>query len=147
MHKWKELFTAYREIIMYLIVGVITTVFNWVVYAVFVKWMPMAVANALSWFVTVVFAYVTNKIFVFDSRSWNLQIVIKEAVAFFGARAATGVFEVVAQPTFYALGLKQSIFGVKGLWAKVLTSAIVMVLNYICSKLFVFREKKGKKSV
>lgn len=145
MKKIKELFSAYKEIIMYIIVGVVTTVFNWVVYAVFVRVMPMALANALSWFVTVLFAYVTNKLFVFESRSWELQVVAKESVSFFGARAATGVFEVVAQPTFYAIGLRQSLLGVEGLVAKVLTSAIVMVLNYVCSKLFVFREKKEEK--
>lgn len=152
MKKIKDLFIAYKEIVMYLIVGVITTVFNWVVYAVLVKLIPMvwtdallsmALANALSWFITVLFAYVTNKIFVFESRSWEPAVVAKEAVSFFGARAATGVFEVVAQPTFYAIGLNQSLFGIEGLVAKVLTSAIVMVLNYICSKLFVFRGEKG----
>ena len=139
----KELFLKYRELIMYFIVGVATTFFNWVVYAVFVKLMPMIPANALSWFVTVLFAYVTNKLFVFDSRSWKPAVVAKESISFFGARAATGVFEVVAQPTFYYIGLKQSILGVEGLAAKVLTSAIVMVLNYVCSKLFVFRERQS----
>lgn len=144
MKKIKELFIAHKEIIMYLIVGVATTVFNWVVYALFVLIMPMVFANALSWFVTVLFAYVTNKLFVFESKSMEPGVIAREAAAFFGARAATGVFEVVAQPTFYAIGLNQSILGVEGLAAKVLTSAIVMVLNYVFSKLFVFRSKKMK---
>lgn len=144
MKKIKELFLTYKEIIMYLIVGVVTTLFNWVVYALFVMIMPMVLANALSWFVTVLFAYVTNKIFVFESKSMDPAVIVKEAAAFFGARAATGVFEVVAQPTFYAIGLNQSILGVEGLASKVLTSAIVMVLNYVFSKLFVFRNKKQK---
>lgn len=138
----KSLFLKYKEIIMYLIVGVVTTVFNWVVYAVFVRVMPLVAANALSWFVTVLFAYITNKIFVFESRSWSREVVAKESAAFFGARAATGVFEVVAQPAFYYIGLDQPVLHVKGLLAKILTSAIVMVLNYVCSKLFVFRGKK-----
>lgn len=141
MKKMKEMFLGHKEIIMYFIVGVITTLFNWAVYAVFVRLMPMALANALSWFVTVLFAYVTNKLFVFESRSWRPEVVAKESISFFGARAATGVFEVVAQPAFYYMGLRQSIMGVEGLASKVLTSAIVMVLNYICSKLIVFREK------
>lgn len=139
----KEVFEKYKEIIMYLIIGVLTTVFSWVAYAVFVKVMPMAVANAFSWFVTVLFAYITNKLFVFESKSWEWKLVVREAVSFFGARAATGVFEVVAQPAFYAVGLKQSWLGVEGLAAKVLTSAIVMVLNYVCSKLFVFKKKES----
>ncbi len=142
MNQMIELWKKYKEIVMYLVVGVITTVFNWVVYAIFVKIMPMVVANALSWFVTVLFAYITNKIFVFESRDWSLNVVMKESASFFGARAATGVFEIVAQPTFFAIGLNQSLLGVEGLVSKVLTSAIVMVLNYVCSKLFVFKDKK-----
>ncbi len=143
----KQLFWKYKEIIMYLIVGVITTVFSWVTYAVFVRVMPLVAANALSWFVTVLFAYVTNKLFVFESRSWRWELVAKEAAAFFGSRAATGVFEVVAQPAFYYIGLDQPVLHVKGLLAKILTSVIVMVLNYICSKLFVFRNKGGQSSL
>ncbi|MBO5483661.1 MAG: GtrA family protein [Lachnospiraceae bacterium] len=142
MKKMIELFQEYKEIIMYLIIGVLTTVFSWIVYAVFVRVMPMAVANALSWFVTVLFAYVTNKLFVFDSKSWEWRLVVRESISFFGARGATGVFEVVAQPAFYAIGLNQSWLGVEGMAAKILTSAVVMVLNYVCSKLFVFRGKK-----
>jgi putative flippase GtrA len=138
-------YIRYKELIMYVLVGVLTTLFNWVVYAAFVRFMPMVIANALSWFVTVLFAYITNKLFVFESKSWKISLVIFESLAFFGARALTGVFEIVAQPTFYHLGLRQSILGVKGLLAKVLTSAIVMVLNYICSKLFVFRDQNVKK--
>ncbi len=145
MEKLKELFIKYKEIIMYLIIGVVTTVFSWITYALFVPFMPMAVANALSWFVTVLFAYFTNKIFVFESKSWKWQLVLKESIAFFGSRALTGVFEVVAQPAFYWMGLDQPWLGIEGFAAKVLTSAVVMVLNYICSKLFVFR-KNAKES-
>ena len=134
-----NLYKKYKEIIMYLIVGVVTTVFSWVTYAIFVIFMPMIAANALSWFVTVLFAYITNKVFVFESRSWEGAVVAKEAASFFGARAATGVFEIIAQPTFYAIGMQQVIFGVEGLAAKILTSVVVMILNYIFSKLFVFK--------
>lgn len=143
MNKIAEQFKKYKEIIMYLIVGVITTVFSWITYAIFIRFMPMIVANALSWFVTVLFAYITNKVFVFESRSWKLMLVIREGLAFFGSRAATGVFEVLFQPALYAVGVRQSLFGVKGFVAKIITSAVVMVLNYVCSKLFVFREKKN----
>lgn len=154
MEKMISLWKKYREIIMYLIVGVITTVFSWVSYAVFLKvlsalysgrlfgWItPMMLANVLSWFTTVLFAYITNKILVFESRSWRPDIVWKEAAGFFGSRAATGVFEVVAQPAFYAWGLNQSLLGVDGLASKILVSAVVMVLNYIFSKLLVFRRQ------
>ncbi len=140
----KEFFLKHKEIIMYLIVGVIPTVFSWVTYALFVRGVPVSAANVLSWVVTVLFAYVTNKVLVFESRSWEWQLVVREAVSFFGSRAATGVFEILAFPAFYYIGLNQPMLGVDGLPAKILTSVIVMVLNYICSKLFVFRGTQKK---
>ena len=61
----------------------------------------MTVSNAIAWFTAVVFAYITNKLFVFESRSWNLTAVWKEVVKFFGARIATGVIEIGGLPLLY----------------------------------------------
>ena len=95
MKKIKELLLKYKEVIMYLIFGVATTLVNWIVYSLLMKTsvVNMTVSNAIAWFTAVVFAYITNKLFVFESRSWNLTAVWKEVVKFFGARIATGVIE------------------------------------------------------
>lgn len=144
MQRIKDLFIKYKEVIMYLIFGVATTLVNWIVYSLLMKTsvINMTVSNAIAWFMAVVFAYITNKIFVFESKSWNPAEVWKEVVKFFGARIATGVIEIGGLPLLYYIGVKQSIFGVEGFLAKILVSVIVVILNYVFSKIFVFSTKK-----
>ena len=144
MQRIKDLFIKYKEVIMYLIFGVATTLVNWIVYSLLMKTsvINMTISNAIAWFAAVVFAYITNKIFVFESKSWNPAEVWKEVVKFFGARIATGVIEIGGLPLLYYIGVKQSIFGVEGFLAKILVSVIVVILNYVFSKIFVFSTKK-----
>ena len=96
MKKNKRLLLKYKEVIMYLIFGVATTLVNWVVYSLLMKTsaVNMTISNAIAWFTAVVFAYITNKLFVFESKSWNVAEVWKEVVKFFGARITTGVIEI-----------------------------------------------------
>lgn len=101
----------------------------------------MTISNAIAWFTAVVFAYITNKLFVFESKSWNVAEVWKEVVKFFGARITTGVIEIGGLPLLYYIGVKQSLFGVEGFAAKILVSVIVVILNYVFSKIFVFNKK------
>lgn len=151
MEKLKALWTKYKEIITYLIFGVLTTVVSWGSYALFALLLEktnlgttttVSIANVLSWICAVAFAYVTNKLWVFDSKSWKLAIVWKEIVTFVTARLATGVLEWVGVPFLVGIGMDQTIFGVKGAWAKILVSVLVVILNYVFSKLIIFRKKK-----
>lgn len=148
METIKALYQKYRELIVYFITGVLTTLVNWAVYALCVEafgW-SVAVSNAIAWVAGVLFAYVTNKLWVFRSFNWEIRFVLKEAFLFVSARVLTGVFEIVAVPLLVSLGLSQPFFGVKGMWAKILVSVVVMILNYVFSKLIVFRKSDGDKS-
>jgi len=140
----KKLFHKYREIIMYLIFGVSTTLVNWIVYTLLVSLANanVTLANAVAWFAAVVFAYVTNKLFVFESKSWKTSVIIREIVSFFGARVASGVFEIFLPALLMKLGLDQAVFGIEGFVAKAVVSVLIIVLNYVFSKLFVFKNKK-----
>ena len=73
MQKIIQLIQKYKELVMYFIFGVATTLVNWVAYSLLVRTdvISMTVSNAIAWFVAVVFAFVTNKIFVFESRTWK----------------------------------------------------------------------------
>ena len=71
MKKIKSLLLKNKEVIMYLIFGVLTTVVNWIVYSLTVNSLSMTVSNILAWFAAVIFAFFTNKLFVFESLSWN----------------------------------------------------------------------------
>ena len=150
----KKLFDKYREIIMYLIFGVATTVVSWLSYAIFTKIIPVisfwgitiettTTSNVLSWICAVLFAYITNKIWVFDSKSWRPSVAVKELGLFVASRVLSGIFEWFGLPLLIFLGVNQTIFGVEGMLAKVLISVIVVILNYIFSKLFVFKNKKA----
>ena len=150
----KRMFFKYKEIIMYLIFGVLTTIISWGSYAVYESVFKkaivdvnvlVAVANVLSWVTAVIFAYITNKLFVFESKSFKPTTVFKEMGFFVGSRLVSGAVEWVGVPLLVWIGLNQTIFGIEGMVAKVLVSVIVVILNYILSKLIVFRKEKAKK--
>ena len=138
-----KLLKKYREIIVYVIFGVATTAVNWVVYVAMQKLFhaEMTLCNAVAWVVAVLFAFVTNKLFVFESKSWKLSTVAREGVAFVGARVATGALEIAIPTLLFKLGLSQTVFGIEGFTAKAVTSVAVIMLNYVFSKLIVFRNR------
>lgn len=139
-----KLYKKYEEIINYLIVGVLTTVVS-----LAVKWgLLFTVLNAksafqlqlaviISWIAAVTFAYVTNRVFVFKSKSKN---IIKEVVSFFGARILTLLMEMVIMWFFVTLLKLNSDMWVL-IWTMV-TQVLVTIFNYVFSKLFVFKNKK-----
>ncbi len=167
----KKLFDKYREIIMYLIFGVATTVVSFLSYFIFEMIIPTisfwgitiehtTTANVLSWLCAVLFAFVTNKIWVFESKSWKPSVAFKELVLYLSSRIATGFIEWFGLPLILKIGencalngsdgffakifiwLSQPLFGSDGLIAKIAVSIIVVILNYVFSKLLIFKRKK-----
>lgn len=152
MNTIKNLIFKYKEIIMYLIMGVATTFVNWAVYAVAITTIhtgvkintfdfDLLVSNVIAWIISVIFAYVTNKIFVFESHSWQISFVIREFILFVSARLLTGAIEIFGLPFLVGLGLDGKIFGIEGMVSKILISIIVVILNYIFSKLIIFKKE------
>ena len=145
--KIKAIFQKYREQIMYLIFGGLTTIINWLVYVLLVTvGQDIVVTNVIAWLVDVLFAYVTNRAFVFQCKATDQKEVFKEFVRFFGSRVATGIVEIVGFPVLYRIGLNQELLGIDGFLAKITVSVAVIILNYVCSKVIVFR-KSGVKGV
>lgn len=128
----KELLLKYKEVIMYLIFGVLTTVVNIVVYYIMADMLQVhyMISNIVAWFLSVLFAYITNRKYVFESMS---NEIIKEMTSFFGARLATGAMDMVLMWLFVGLHILPDFV------AKVITNVIVIVANYILSKLVVFK--------
>ncbi len=145
MKKLRDLYRRHREIVNYLLFGAATTAVSWIAYALGVGALGMGVngGNVFSWVCAVAFAFVTNKLWVFDSRSWAWPAWLKEAAAFVGGRAFTGLLELVGLPLLIRLGLDQTLLGVEGFAAKVVTTIVVIILNYFLSKFIAFR--KGHK--
>ena len=118
---------------------------NWCVYALSVELagLPIIAGNTLSWAAAASFAFIVNKIWVFNSRSWKKSLLLAEAAAFFSARALSSVIEIAGVPLLISLGLNQPLLGIKGFTAKAAVGVFVVVLNYIFSKYFVFRKRGG----
>lgn len=127
-----------REMISYLIFGVLTTVVNLVVFQLCdaVLGIYYIAANVIAWIIAVIFAYVTNKLFVFDSKSWELKLVVREVISFGSARILSLLFET----GFIALTVE--VMGMPKFISKIIASIFVVIINYIASKLFIFKKKK-----
>ena len=149
MNKLKELLISHKEPIAYLIFGVFTTLVNIAVYYLFADvWNAhYLISNVIAWIASVLFAFVTNKLFVFDSKSWQGKVVIAEMGSFFLARVATGVIDMVLMWLLIDIMIIDGVFVSAGIatlisgemFAKVVVNVIVVVLNYIASKLWIFR--------
>lgn len=135
--KIKKLLEKYRSEIIYLIFGVLTTLVNYIVYSPCLHYLHSAsVSNSIAWVFAVIFAYLTNKPFVFQSHDWSMKVVAPEFVKFVGTRVASWLVETGI--LFLAVDMLQW----NGIVWKLITSVLVVVLNYVGSKLLVFRGKK-----
>jgi putative flippase GtrA len=146
MKKLWALYKKYREIVNYLIFGGGTTLVSLATYALFVDACSLGIVagKIASWVCAVTFAYVTNKLWVFDSRARDGKNLLGEALGFYGSRLATGVVELVGLKALMAVGLDQPLFGVEGFVANLVITVVVIVLNYVLSKFLVFRKKQSQ---
>ena len=128
-----------REVISYLIFWVLTTLVNWVVYAAMVKvHIDYRIATAVAWAVSVLFAFIVNKIFVFQSYNMRPAFVMKEITSFVACRAVSGVMEMVFMIVMVSwIHMDEYI-------SKIAVSVIVVIVNYVFSKLFIFRKSEEK---
>lgn len=134
----KKLVKKYKSLICYGIFGVLTTIINIVVYALCYEQLGISnvASNVIAWIASVIFAYVTNKIWVFESRSMELRILAKEIVSFFGCRLATGVLDLaIMYVTVDKLAFHSTLM-------KCISNVIVIVANYVASKLVIFNHKE-----
>ena len=133
----KSLVHKYWDVLTYLIFGVLTTVVNYLVYLPVYNLIGLsaAVSNAIAWVVAVAFAYLTNKPFVFRSHDWSLKTVIPELTKFVSCRVVSGVAE-----TLILLVTVDILHWNGNIW-KLVTSVLVVVLNYFASKFLVFVKK------
>lgn len=138
LQKMKELFLKHYDIVMYLIFGVLTTVVNYLVYLPCYNMFQLSasVSNVIAWAVAVAFAFATNKPFVFQSHDWSAKTVVPELVKFTGTRIGSGGLETLI------LFVSVDLLGWNGNVWKLATSVLVVVLNYIGSKLLVFKKQK-----
>lgn len=132
----KELIKKHWDLITYLVFGVLTTVVNYLVYLPCYNWLGLgaAVSNAVAWVVAVAFAYLTNKPFVFRSHDWSMKVVLPELGKFLACRVGSGLLETGI------LLVTVDLMRWNGNVMKLITSVLVVLLNYVGSKLLVFKK-------
>lgn len=137
METVRKLWQKYRHLVIYVIFGTLTTVVNYAVYLPLYNWLHLSatVSDIIAWGVSVIFAYVTNKTYVFHSPDWSAKVVAKELVSFLGCRLVSGVIEVLI------LMLTVDILAWDGNWMKLITSMLVVFVNYFGSKFWVFKSR------
>lgn len=131
-----NLYKKYTEIINYLVIGALTTIISLLTYYACVytifnpnNWLLLQCANIISWIISVTFAYITNRKFVFKSKNPDIK---KEGLKFYGARVVTLVLDMLFMYiTVTLMGLNDKIM-------KIIANLIVIILNYIISKIYVF---------
>jgi len=142
--KLADIYEAHKEGMRYLVFGVLTTIVNIVVAAITYYFMFTKLSEELrvnlSTIIAIIaawlFAYITNKIYVFDSKTNNIKELLKEIVSFVSCRAVTGIVEIVLMNLFV------TIMQFNYMLMKIIVNIIVIVLNFVFSKLFIFKKEK-----
>ena len=137
LKKILRLAEKYKSIIMYLIFGVLTTVVNVVTYYISAHIFSVntVASSVIAWFVAVLFAYITNRKWVFNSRQTGFKNILFEISRFFLCRFATGVVDWVIMYVFVDL------LSFNDIIIKISANIIVIILNYVASLLIIFRKK------
>lgn len=138
----KKQFQKHRELILYIFFGGLTTVVNWASYMVAVQLLGGAekgvvAATAIGQILSILFAYVTNRKWVFVSKARGTSAVLAEMGRFFGCRGASFVLDIIL------MYMGVTMLGVNDALMKLLSNVVIIILNYALSKLFVFRQKKS----
>ena len=141
-----ELFKKYREQIAYLFFGVVTTIVSFGSHILFVNLgISLFVTGILAWILAVSVAFVTNRLWVFESQADTPKEVLKEAVSFFASRGLLGGFEVIAIPLISDYVISGVIFSTPGIDARVIVSVLVVAGNYFISKFWIFKGETHEK--
>ena len=136
---WKKLIN--KETILYLVFVILTTAINIAVCGLLsdiLKW-DIYLSNTIAWILSVIFAFVTNKIFVFNSKSTDKKVFLKDTVFFLIARLISLGFDMLV------VWLMADLWGINVWIVKIISNIIVIIMNYIFSKLFIFNNKQHTK--
>lgn len=138
----RNLIIKYKSFILYAVFGVCTTLINWGTYYLCYSLIriPNVPSTIIAWIVAVAFAFITNKIWVFESKAFDVKTLLYEIWTFIAARLATGVLDVAIM--YFAV----DVFAMNSTIWKLISNVIVIILNYILSKLIIFRKGRSDKS-
>ena len=130
-----NLYKKNKSVILYLVFGVATTVVNIISYYLFYEILRISnlISTVIAWFFSVLFAYITNKKYVFESKVLGIKEWLREIIAFFSCRIATGVMDAIIMVITVDYLQQNSMF-----W-KIISNVLVIIVNYIASKYLIFK--------
>ena len=136
MNKIIEALRKNKQLLLYLFFGICTTAINTICYWLLYDVLPFEnlLSTILAWLAAVIFAFITNKLFVFESKRTSTQECINEVVSFFGCRLLTGILDVVI------MAVAVDMLRWNGLLWKLISNIIVTIINYIASKFWIFKK-------
>ncbi|MCM0600793.1 GtrA family protein [Periweissella ghanensis] len=133
----KLIINKYSSQLLYLVFGVLTTIVNIAVFGLGIKvGISTTVSNVLAWFLSVLVAYLTNRVWVFGSQATEISEKIREVVTFFYYRGLTLILDLAI--IFVGVNL---LHGQPIIW-KIIDNVVVIILNYVLSKVFIFKSNK-----
>lgn len=140
INKVKELYYKHMQMVNYIFFGGLTTVVNFVTYFVALKLLniPNVPSNLIAWLVSVLFAFVVNKLYVFKSMSWEIRLIIFELFSFVSVRILTGALDT------FIMYLGVDVMHYNVLLIKIIANIIVLLTNYFGSILIIFRRKDNE---
>ena len=135
---YQEIINLIKNILSYLFFGGLTTAVNYIVYYPLYNLCGLSatISNAIAWVAAVAFAYLTNKPFVFKSNDWSAKVVLPELTKFVVCRIGSGLAETAI------IFITVDLANLNGNIMKLITSVLVVILNFVASKLVVFRKNK-----
>lgn len=130
-------FDELKSVVSYLFFGVCTTGINLASYYILYEILNFGniTATISAWLFAVIFAFITNKLFVFGSKDLNMKVILYETITFFSCRILTGVLDVII------MYLAVDIMGWHAMIWKLISNVLVIILNYLASKLIIFKRK------
>jgi putative flippase GtrA len=153
LKKFEPFYKQYKEMLLYLFFGGCTTVVGLIFYALPISFLKLGtvsfwrikidldvqVSNVISWICAVTFAYITNRTWVFEDKAHGAKPIANECAAFFAGRFFTLIVENIL------LNISTQTLSMGDYLAKIIVSVVTIILNYIISKLFVFKKKTEEK--
>lgn len=140
MQKIYDLMKKHRDLLLYLVFGVLTTAVNLICFELLRRMLPggTTVPTAIAWAVSVLFAYVTNRTWVFRSQAHGMAALGREMAAFFGSRLFSGLLDIAI------MAVAVDYLGYHATITKLASNVVVIILNYVLSKFLVFRSSRQK---
>ena len=135
--KLLSVYDKYKEVILYLFFGGLTTAVNYITYIVCAWLLPVStttIPTTIAWLVAVLFAYATNRTWVFNSQAHTVNELVREFITFLGARVISGLMDIAI------MWIAVDTMGYNDLIIKLLSNVLVVIINYILSKFLIFKK-------